>query len=101
MYPPEAPKGFYLNRGIFYFGRKVENAMDAAEAVSRKHRKPGAGVNALAQAARLNVLEKMTGSKINRHRNPGSITNSNPFTQHGRPHEGPDKDTSETIMRLD
>jgi hypothetical protein len=81
MYHPETPKGFYLNRGVFYFGRKVENEMQAAENNSRKNRKSGPGTDKLANAARLRVLELNLGTKIKRHKDPGNVSNTNPFTQ--------------------
>lgn len=73
MYDPASPKGFYLNRGVFYFGRKVEGEMDEAEAFSRKGRKPNASTDKLAYAARLKALERNIGVPIKRHRDPGKI----------------------------
>jgi hypothetical protein len=72
-FDPTTPKGFYFNRGVFYFGRKVSGEMDAAEQSSRKGRKPGAGVDALANGARLGALEKNIGVKIKRHREPDKV----------------------------
>ncbi|UOW93358.1 tail assembly chaperone [Mycobacterium phage Labelle] len=97
MYHPETPKGFYLNRGVFYFGRKIENEMQQAENQSRKNRKPGPGTDRLANAARLRVLEKYLGVPVKRHRDPGNVTNTNPFTQ-GRGSEQK-KDESVVVMR--
>lgn len=47
--------------------------MSAAEARSRSNRKPGPGVDKLANAARLGALEKEIGVAVKRHRDPGSI----------------------------
>lgn len=98
MYHPETPKGFYLNRGVFYFGRKIENEMDAAEQQSRKSKKPGPGTDKLARAARLKVLETNLGVPIKRHKDPGNVTNTNPFTQ-GKESKEQTKDESIIVMR--
>ena len=71
--------------------------MNAAERVSRKNRKPGEGVDQLARSARLRVLEQNLGINIKRHRDPGNVTNTNPFTQGKDAKE--DKDTSTIVMR--
>ena len=92
-----SPKGFYLNRGIFRFCEKIEADMNAAERVSRKNRKPGEGVDQLARSARLRVLEQNLGINIKRHRDPGNVTNTNPFTQGKDAKEN--KDTSTIVMR--
>lgn len=97
MYDPISPKGFYFNRGVFYFGRKVEGDMDAAEAGSRAHRKPGKDVDRLVRAARLRQLEINLGTKIKRHKDPGNVSNVNPFAQAGSEKEK-HKDVSEVIM---
>lgn len=96
VFDPTTPKGFYFNRGVFHFGRMVDNEMQQAENNSRKNRKPGASTDALANAARLGVLEKKLGIAIKRHRDPGTVTNRNPFQQHGAEKPGSDKD--ETII---
>lgn len=97
MYNPESPKGFYLNRGVFHFGRKIENEMAAAEAQTRKNRKPGPGVDRLVNSARLRVLGQNLGIDIKRHKDPGNVTNTNPFTQ-GKDAKM-DKDSSTIVMR--
>jgi hypothetical protein len=71
-FDPTTPKGFYFNRGVFYFGRKVSNEMQKAEARSRKNRK-GATAERLGNAAGLQVLEKYLGVPVKRHRDPGNI----------------------------
>ena len=98
MFDPASPKGFYLNRGVFYFGRKVESDMDQAEQISRKGRKSSESVNHLAHAARLRVLEKAIGVSIKRHRDPGQVSNINPFNQHGAAEEKA-KDESTVVIR--
>jgi hypothetical protein len=70
-FDPRTPKGFYFNRGVFYFGRKVTNAMQKAEARSRKNR-TGATAERLGNAASLAVLEQYLGAPVKRHRDPGS-----------------------------
>lgn len=97
MYNPASPKGFYLNRGIYYFGRKIENEMQAADHNSRKNRKPGPGTDRLANAARLKALEVNLGVPIKRHKDPGSVSNTNPFTQGKDSTE--QKDESTIVMR--
>jgi len=97
MFDPASPKGFYLNRGVFYFGRKVEGEMDHAEQASRKNRKPSDSTNNLANAARLRALEKNIGVPIKRHRDPGSVSNNDPFKQFGSSTETT-KDESTVIM---
>lgn len=99
MYDPATPRGFYLNKGIFYFGQKVENAMAAAEQASRKNRKAGTGTDKLANAARLKALEDMIGIPIKRHKDPGNVTNMNPFHQGKDAAKGEDKDESTVVMR--
>lgn len=71
--------------------------MDKAEAISRKNRKPSSGTDALARAARLRALEKKIGTPIRRHRDPGGVTNTNPFVQ-GKDKKD-DKDQSTIVMR--
>jgi len=53
--------------------------MNKAEQTSRKSRKPGAGTDKLAYAARLGALEKNLGTAIKRHRDPGVADLANPF----------------------
>lgn len=97
MYDPASPKGFYLNRGVFYFGQKVEGDMQAAEQNSRKNRKAGPGTDKLANAARLRALEVNLGTPIKRHKDPGNVSNTNPFTQ-GKDSKD-QKDESIIVMR--
>lgn len=99
MFDQTTPKGFYFNRGVFFFGRKVDNEMQEAESNSRKNRKPGIGTDRLANAARLGALERNLGIAIKRHRDPGTITNRNPFQQHGAETPGSDKDETIVIAR--
>jgi hypothetical protein len=63
------PKGYYFNRGVFLFGRLVENEMHKAEQQARKNRKPKSAEK-LANAARLGVLSKYLGTNIKRFRDP-------------------------------
>lgn len=69
-YDPTTPKGFYFNRGVFYFGRKVDNEMEAARAAARKAHKSGGADAAerMANGAALRVLEKAIGVPIKRNR---------------------------------
>lgn len=97
MFDPASPKGFYLNRGVFYFGRKIESEMDEAESVSRKGRKPGPSADRLAYAARLKALERNLGTSIKRHRDPGVVENLNPFKQFGKT-EDQSKDETTVVM---
>ncbi len=69
------PRGFYLNRGVFYFGRMIENEMGKAEARARKNR-TGSSADALANGARLGVLERYLGVPIKRYRDPGNLKSS-------------------------
>jgi hypothetical protein len=69
--------------------------MQEAEAKSRKNRKPGPGVDRLATAARLGALEKQLGVAVKRHRDPGAVTNTNPFAKEG---EGKRVEKDETIV---
>ena len=71
---PATPKGFYFNRGVFYFGRKVENDMATEEARIRKAHKSSPGTDRLANAARLAILEKNIGVPVKRHRNPDDLS---------------------------
>lgn len=71
--------------------------MAQAEAQSRKNKKAGAGTDRLANAARLKALEKNLGIPIKRHKDPGTVTNMNPFVQ-GKDSKD-DKDETITIMR--
>lgn len=73
QFDPNTPKGYYFNRGVFYFGRKVESEMADAEAQIRKAHKHGAGTDRLANAARLAALEKNLGIEVKRHRDPGDV----------------------------
>ena len=68
-FDPTTPRGFYFNRGVFYFGRKVSNQMQQAEARSRKNR-TGAVADRLGNAASLAVLERYLGVAVKRHRDP-------------------------------
>jgi hypothetical protein len=63
------PKGYYFNRGVFLFGRMVDNEMNKAEARARKGRKPKSAER-LANSARLGVLHKYIGGDIKRFRDP-------------------------------
>lgn len=72
MYDPRTPKGFYLNRGVYYFGRRIEKEMDQADNQARKNRK-GDAANRMANAARLRVLEKHLGVPVKRYRDPGTL----------------------------
>jgi hypothetical protein len=81
IFDPTTPKGFYFNRGVFYFGRKIENDMSAAENRSRKHRKPGPGTDKLAYGARLAALERNLGTPVKRHRDPNPSEISHPFAK--------------------
>jgi hypothetical protein len=91
---PATPRGYYLNRAVFYFGRKVDSDMNLAENNSRRNRKPGPGTDRLANAARLGVLGKAIGIEIKRHRDPGGATINNPF-----PKDSGDKDETVVISR--
>jgi hypothetical protein len=75
VFDPKTPKGFYFNRGVFHFGTRIDNEMNAAEARSRKGR-TGASADRLSNAARLQVLEKHLGVPIKRHRDPGVVGGS-------------------------
>jgi hypothetical protein len=99
MYDPASPKGFYFNRGVFYFCRKIENDQNIAENNSRKHRKPGADVDRLVNAARLRILELALGTPVKRHKDPGNVSNMNPFQQHGAEKKADEKDSSTIVMR--
>jgi hypothetical protein len=72
----------------------VQTEMDAAEASSRKGRRPGAGVDALANGARLGALEKRIGIKIKRHREPDKGT----FGSTGRMTDRPGKQKEERTI---
>lgn len=63
------PKGYYFNRGVFLFGRMVDNEMSKAEARARKGRKPKSAER-LTNSARLGVLQKYIGGDIKRFRDP-------------------------------
>ena len=71
--------------------------MAAAEQSSRNNRKAGAGTDKLANAARLKALEDHIGIAIKRHKDPGNVTNYNPFHQ-GKDAAREDKDESTIIM---
>ena len=71
-FDPTTPRGFYFNRGVFYFGRKVTGEMQKAEARSRKNR-TGVTAERLGNAAALAVLEKYLGVPVKRNRDPGNI----------------------------
>lgn len=55
----------------------VQSEMDAAEQASRKNRKAGVGTDALANGARLGVLEKHLGIPVKRFRDPGTVGSMN------------------------
>lgn len=95
MFDPTTPKGFYFNRGVFFFGKMVESEMSEADAKARKNRH-GQAADRLAHAARLGVLGKHLGEEIKRHRDPGNVTNRNPFRQHGK--EEPDNSKDEVVV---
>lgn len=65
----KTPKGYYFNRGVYLFGRMVESEMASAEKRARKNRK-GISAERLANGARLAVLQKYIGEKIQRFRDP-------------------------------
>ena len=67
--------------------------MNAAEARSRKGRKPGVAADRLANAARLSALEKNLGVPIKRHRDPGAAGDVTPDGKS----EKREKDTSVII----
>jgi hypothetical protein len=71
--------------------------MDAAEHNSRKGRKASESTNNLANAARLRALEKNIGVTVKRHRDPGAVSNQNPFKQFGAKESTTDEST--VIMR--
>lgn len=73
--------------------------MDEAEARSRKNRKKGAGVDKLVRTARLAVLSKYLGIELKRHKDPGNVTNTNPFVQGKDAAEKDSKDESVVIMK--
>lgn len=98
MFDPKTPRGFYLNRGVFYWGKNVENDMAAAENRSRKGRKAGPGADRLANAARLGVLERHLGVPIKRHRDPGNVSGRQDVGMDGKK-ESSDKDTSVIVMK--
>lgn len=99
IFDPTTPKGFYFNRGVYYFGKKVEAAMNDAEARTRKGRKPGPGVERLVNGARLGALEKLLGITIKRHRDPGSVQGKVDFGFDGRKEKYQDKDETIVIKR--
>lgn len=76
QFDPTTPKGFYFNRGVFYFGKKIENEMGIEENRIRKVHKNGGAADKLVTAARLAVLEKNLGIPVKRHRNPDDIASS-------------------------
>jgi hypothetical protein len=98
MFDPKTPRGFYFNRGIHYFGKKVEGDMAAAEQRSRKGRKPGVAADRLANAARLGVLSKAIGVDIKRHRDPGAVGGRQDVGMDGK-RESSEKDTSVIVKR--
>ena len=55
--------------------------MAAAENSSRKNKKPGAGTDRLANAARLSALERNIGVTVKRHRDPADVMSGNPFSK--------------------
>lgn len=74
-FDPTTPKGFYFNRGVYYFGSKVSGEMRKAEARSRKNR-TGSTAERLGNAASLAVLERFLGVPVKRHRDTGSLVES-------------------------
>ena len=94
MFDPTTPKGFYFNRGVYYFGNMVDAEIHGAEQKSRKGRKPGEGTDALANAARLSVLEKYLGVPVKRHRTP-ELGGSG---AHGQITDSPGKQKEERII---
>lgn len=99
MFDPATPKGFYFNRGVYYFGKRVEAAMNDAEARSRKNRKPGPGVERLVNGARLGALSKMLEVDIKRHRDPGDVGGKIDFGHDGQKEKYQDKDETIVIRR--
>src|ERR1700759_1172718 len=73
QFDPKTPKGYYFNRGVYYFGSRIESDMNSAEARSRRGRN-GVTADRLSNAARLHVLEKYLGVPIKRNRDPGAVT---------------------------
>lgn len=73
-FDPATPKGFYFNRGVYYFATKVEGDMNAAEAQSRANRARDASTDRLVNTARLGVLSKHLGIEIKRYKDPGSAS---------------------------
>lgn len=73
QFDPATPKGYYFNRGVFYFGKKVENDMAQAEAEIRKSHKNNSGTDRLVTAARIRALEKNIGIELKKHRDPGQV----------------------------
>lgn len=90
------PKGFYFNRGVFLFGRMVDNEMAKAEARARKNRKPKSAER-LATSARLGVLAKYLGTEIKRFRDP--MQDNTKIKGEGDSEGKPDKDTS-TVWKI-
>ena len=72
--------------------------MQDAERTSRKGRKAGVAADRLANAARLRALEKNIGIPVKRHRDPGSVSNMNPFQQ-GKDAKENNKDESVIVMK--
>lgn len=68
--------------------------MNAADARSRKGRKPGVAADRLANAAKLSALEKNLGVPIKRHRDPGAAGDISPIGK-----EEKQKDVSQVLMK--
>ena len=85
------PKGYYFNRGVFLFGRMVDNEMSKAEARARKGRKPKSAER-LGNSARLGVLHKYLGGEIKRFRDP--IKDTGKIKNESDADSKTDKDTS-------
>ena len=75
----------------------VQSEMEAAEQSSRKNRKPGPGTDALANGARLAVLEKHLGIPMKRFRDPGTVSGT--MGADGRVSDKPVRDESQIVWR--
>jgi hypothetical protein len=87
----KTPKGFFFNRGVYYWANKVEGEMDAVEAHSRKNRKNDASTQKLVTTARLGVLSKHLGVEIKRYKDvstPGSVRAGQGFVDNDKSNDG-------------